>query len=248
MARKSKPYKASKSYGAGGERKGLVNFRVHMDDRELMQSLKSIQAEGQDELRKLMNEMMIEAKKESEKLLLDQQISARGSKGGAARGHKNTSTPHGDKSAYVRIAQSLKISDDAMFVRLFSAPYPSGYLSQGGKSRGGYKVAMLHAAGTGPFNYSKNTPTLIKSSLYWFLKTGKPMGFTRRPKRNQGRMHPNGDATFPPRSGSLTDKLHPGFQQVDFIGAAQEYMEENFDKRAKEFVKNYLNRRGFSDR
>ena len=241
-------YKASKSYGAKGERKGLINFRVHLDDRELMRALKQIQEEGQDELRKLMNEMMIEAKKASEKLLLDQQISARGTKGGAARGHRNSSTPSGDKSAYVRIAQSLKISDDPLFVRLFSAPYPSGYLSQGGKSRGGYKIAMLHAAGTGPFNYSKNTPTLIKSSLYWFLKTGKPMGFTRRPKKNRGRMHPNGDATFPPRSGDITDKQHPGFQKVDFIGAAQEYMDKNFEDRANKFIENYLHKKGFSDR
>ena len=245
MARKSKPYKSSLQHGVGGERKGLVNFRIHWDDKQLMSALKDLQEEGQDELRKLINRMMLKAKKESEKLLYKQQISARGTKGGAAGGHINSSTPSGDKSAYVRIAKSLKITDDALFVRLYSAPYPSGYLSQGGKSRGGYKIAMLHAAGSGPFNYSKNTPTLIKSSLYWFLKTGKPRGFTKIPVKKN--IDPNGDASFPPRSGNIQDKQHPGFKKVDFIGTAQEYMEDNWDREAEEFIKDYLRKKGFSD-
>ena len=32
-----------------GERRGYVNFRIHVDDSELMNSLKDIQSEGQDE-------------------------------------------------------------------------------------------------------------------------------------------------------------------------------------------------------
>ena len=123
-------YKASKSYGAGGERRGYVNFRVHIDDSELMNALKALNAEGQDELRKLINKMMQKARVESQEFLLDQRIHDRGKRGPTARSVQNVMTPNGDKNVYVQIADSLKVSDDALFVRLFSAPYPSGYLSR----------------------------------------------------------------------------------------------------------------------
>ena len=52
-------YKSSRKYGAGGERRGFVNFRVHVDDTELINAFKDIQSEGQDEeLRMLINRMM----------------------------------------------------------------------------------------------------------------------------------------------------------------------------------------------
>ena len=110
-------YKASKSYGSRGERRGGVNFRIHYDDSELMNALKDIQSEGQDELRMMLNEMMRKAKTKSQEFLLDQRLS-NGMKAGQAQGE----TPNGDRNVYVRIAESLKISDDALFVRLFSAP------------------------------------------------------------------------------------------------------------------------------
>ena len=231
-------YKASRSHGPRGERRGGINFRVHVDDSELQRALKDIQSEGQDEIRRLMNEMMIKAKKESEDFLLDQRISDRGTKGpkaGQARGN----TPNGDRNPYVRIAESLKISDDPLFVRLFSAPYPSGYLSQGGRSRSGFKVAMAHAAGVSPFNYSKNTPLLVKASVYWFLKTRKALGYTRRP--TSGKLSPQ----FSPPPEDWRDSQHPGFQQVDFIGVAQDYMEDNFEEMTQELLRDYLAKKGF---
>ena len=231
-------YKASRAYGAGGERRGYINFRVHVDDSELRRALSKIQSEGQDEVRKLINEMMIKAKKESEDFLLDQRIHNRGTEGPKA-GQARVRTPFGDENAYVRIADSLKISDDALFVRLFSAPYPSGYLSEGGRSRSGFKVAMAHAAGVEAFNYSKNTPLLVKSSVYWFMKTGKAMGYTRRP--TSGRLSPQ--FSGPPQD--WREKQHPGFQQVDFIGVAQDYMEEHFEDEAERMVAEYLRRQGF---
>ena len=231
-------YKASRSHGPRGERRGGINFRVHVDDSELQRALKDIQSEGQDEIRKMINEMMIKAKSEAEDFLLDQRISDRGTRGpraGSARGN----TPNGDRNVYIRIAESLKISDDALFVRLFSAPYPSGYLSQGGRSRSGFKLAMAHSAGVSPFNYSKNTPLLVKSSVFWFLKTRKPLGYTRRP--TSGKLSPQ----FSPPPDDWRDNQHPGFQQVDFIGVAQDYMEDNFDERSEEFLREYLERKGF---
>ena len=116
MARKSKPYKSSLQHGAGGERRGNVNFRVHMDDRQLMNKLKRLGAEGQDELRKLINEMMQKARVQSQEFLLDQKIHDRGTRGPTARSVQNVMTPKGDKNVYVQIAKSLKISDDALFV------------------------------------------------------------------------------------------------------------------------------------
>ena len=108
-------YKASKSYGSGGERRGNVNFRVHMDDRQLMSKLKRLGAEGQDELRKLINEMMQKARVQSQEFLLDQKIHDRGTRGPTARSVQNVMTPKGDKNVYVQIANSLKISDDVSY-------------------------------------------------------------------------------------------------------------------------------------
>lgn len=234
-------YKASKSYGARGERRGNVNFRIHYDDSELMNALKDIQSEGQDELRMMINEMMRKAKKESEKFLLDQRLS-NGMKASQAQGE----TPNGDRNVYVRIAESLRISDDALFVRLFSAPYPSGYLTASGGSRSGFKLAMAHSAGVGAFNYSSRTPLIVNSSVAWFLKTGYAKGYTRMPdgRRPNGRWSKQGKYSFPPKK-DWREKIHPGFKQVDFIGAAQDYMEENFEGEAARFVEEYLLRKGF---
>ena len=234
-------YKASKSYGSRGERRGNVNFRIHYDDSELMNALKDIQSEGQDELRMLLNKMMQKAKKESEKFLLDQRLS-NGMKASQAQGE----TPNGDRNVYVRIAESLRISDDPLFVRLFSAPYPSGYLTKGGKGRSGFKLALAHSAGVSGFNYSANTPLIVKSSVSWFLKTGYAKGYTRRPdgRRPGGRWAKEGKYSYPP-SKDWRDGQHPGFEQVDFIGAAQEYMDENFENEASRFVEEYLLKKGF---
>tara|TARA_R100000951_G_scaffold105500_1_gene99328 strand:- start:963 stop:1682 length:720 start_codon:yes stop_codon:yes gene_type:complete len=234
-------YKASKSYGSRGERKGSINFRIHYDDSELMRALKEIQGEGQDELRMLLNKMMQKAKKESEEFLLDQRLS-NGVKAGSVKGE----TPNGDRNVYVRIAESLRVSDDALFVRLFSKPYPSGYLTTGGKSRSGFKLAMAHSAGVGSFNYSANTPLIVKSSVSWFLKTGYAKGYTRRPdgRKPGGSWTKKGKYSFPP-SKDWRDGQHPGFEQVDFIGVAQDYMEEHFEREAKAFVEQYLLRKGF---
>ena len=226
-------YKASKSYGAGGERRGLINFRVHVDDKEFMNKMKSLGSEGQDELRKLINKMMQEARHESQEFLLDQKIHNRGQQGQTARAVQNVMTPNGDKNVYVQIAESLKVSDDALFVRLFSAPYPSGYLSQATGSRGGAKVALIHAGGAGAFNYAKNLPGIIQNSVYWYLKTGKKRGYTRKPKRGSAT---KGDVSFWPKSGDMRDKQHPGFKKVDFIEPAQQYMEKNFDKEAEQLI------------
>ncbi len=236
-------YKASKSYGAGGERRGNVNFRIHYDDSELMRALKEIQGEGQDELRMLLNQMMQKAKKVSQKFLLDQRLS-NGMKASQAQGE----TPNGDRNVYVQIAESLRVSDDPLFVRLFSAPYPSGYLTKGGGkgSRAGFKLALAHSGGVGAFNYSGNTPLIVNSSVAWFLKTGYAKGYTRRPdgRRPGGRWTKKGKYSFPP-SKDWRDGQHPGFEQVDFIGEAQEYMQENFEDEAKKFIERYLTRKGF---
>lgn len=233
-------YKSARQYGARGERRGYVNFRIHLDDSQLMEALKDIQSEGQDELRMLINKMMQKGKKETEKFLMDQRLS-NGMKASQAKG----ATPNGDKNVYLRIAESLKISDDALFVRLFSAPYPSGYLSKGGKSRSGFKLAMAHSAGVGPFNYATNLPLIIKSSVAWFQKTGKAKGFTRQPKNNRyPRWAGRAMYSLPPRN-DMRKKQHPGFEQVDFIGVAQDYMEENFADEAEAFVKRYMKKKGF---
>lgn len=234
-------YKASKSYGAGGERRGSVNFRIHYDDSQLMNTLKDIMSEGQDELRMLLNQMMQKAKRESEKFLLDQRLSS-GTKASQAQGE----TPNGDKNVYVRIAESLRVSDDALFVRLFSKPYPSGYLTASGGSRSGFKLAMAHSAGVGSFNYSPNTPLIVNSSVAWFLKTGYSKGYTRMPdgRKPGGRWTKKGKYSFPPKT-DWRKKNHPGFEQVDFIGVAQEYMEENFEREAGSWVQEYLRKKGF---
>ena len=237
MARKSKPYKSSLQHGAGGERRGNVNFRVHMDDRQLMSKLKRLGAEGQDELRKLINEMMQKARVQSQEFLLDQKIHDRGTRGPTARSVQNVMTPKGDKNVYVQIAKSLKISDDALFVRLFSAPYPSGYLSQATGSRGGAKLALIHAGGVGAFNYAKNLPGIINSSVYWYAKTGKSRGYTRKPKRGTAT---KGDVSYWPKSGDMRDKQHPGFKKVDFLEPAQKYMEDNFEKEAEKLVRRLM--------
>ena len=234
-------YKASKSYGSRGERRGNVNFRIHYDDSQLMAALKDIQSEGQDELRMMLNKMMQKAKKETEKFLLNQRLS-NGKKASQAQG----ATPNGDKNVYLRIAESLKISDDALFVRLFSAPYPSGYLTKGGKGRSGFKLAMAHSAGVGSFNYSANTPPVIPSSVAWFMKTGKAHGWTRYPKNARKIPPPNKSRySYPPKVGDLRKMTHPGFEQVDFIGVAQDYMDENFEDEAAKFVEEYLRKKGF---
>jgi hypothetical protein len=50
--------------------------------------------------------------------------------------------------------------------------------------------------------------------------------------------------SFPPsKIGGIGQ--HPGFEQVDFIGVAQDYMEENFENEASRFVEEYLLRKGF---
>lgn len=236
-------YKASKSYGAGGERRGNVNFRIHYDDSELMNSLKQIQGEGQDELRMLLNRMMQRAKKESQDFLLDQRLSD-GTKASRVAGE----TPNGDRNVYVRIAESLKISDDALFVRLFSAPYPSGYLTKGGgkASRKGFKLALAHSGGVGSFNYASNLPLIVNSSVAFFFKTGYAKGYTRMPdgRRPNGRWVKSGKYAFPPKT-DWRDRQHPGFEQVDFIGVAQEYMEEKFENEAQRFLQEYLQRQGF---
>ncbi len=226
-------YKAGRQHGAGGERRGNVHFRVHMDDRQLMSKLKRLGAEGQDELRKLINEMMQKARVQSQEFLLDQKIHDRGTRGPTARSVQNVMTPNGDKNVYVQIAKSLKISDDALFVRLFSAPYPSGYLSQATGSRGGAKLALIHAGGVGAFNYAKNLPGIINNSVYWYAKTGKSKGYTRKPKAGTAT---KGNVSYWPTSGDMRDKQHPGFKKVDFLEPAQKYMEDNFEKEAKKLV------------
>jgi hypothetical protein len=198
-----------------------------------MQKMKSLGTEGQDELRKLINKMMQEARHESQEFLLDQKIHNRGQQGQTARAVQNVMTPNGDKNVYVQIAESLKVSDDALFVRLFSAPYPSGYLSQATGSRGGAKVALIHAGGAGAFNYAKNLPGIIQNSVYWYLKTGKKRGYTRKPKRGSAT---KGDVSFWPKSGDMRDKQHPGFKKVDFIEPAQQYMEKNFEEEAEMLI------------
>lgn len=230
-------YKASKSYGARGERRGSINFRIHYDDSELMAALKDIQSEGQDELRMLLNQMMQKAKKETQKFLLDQRLS-NGMKASQAQG----ATPNGDKNVYLRIAESLKVSDDPLFVRLFSAPYPSGYLTKGGKNRSGFKLAMAHSKGVGPFDYSDKLPPIIPSSVAWFLKTGHAKAWTRYPNKR----FPVGKSRFgnPPKK-DMRERKHPGFEQVDFIGVAQDYMDENFDEEVEKFIQDYLKRKGF---
>ena len=65
----------ARAYGARGETRGMLNFRVHMDDTQLIEALKDLQTEGQDELKKLIKEMMVEAKEVAEDLLLSQPIS-----------------------------------------------------------------------------------------------------------------------------------------------------------------------------
>ncbi len=236
-------YKASKSYGARGERRGGINFRIHYDDSELMKSLNEIQGAGQDELRMLINRMMRTAKKETESFLLDQRLSD-GTKASRIAGE----TPNGDRNVYVRIAESLRISDDALFVRLFSAPYPSGYLTKGGgkASRKGFKLAFAHSGGVGAFNYASNLPLIVNSSVAFFFKTGYAKGYTRMPdgRRPKGRWSKDGKYAFPPKT-DWRDKQHPGFEQVDFIGVAQEYMEEHFEDEAGRFVEEYLRRQGF---
>ena len=236
-------YKASKSYGAGGERRGYVNFRVHVDDSELMNALKDVQSEGQDELRMLINRMMQRAKKESEEFLLDQRLSD-GTKARDARGE----TPNGDRNAFVRIAESLRVSDDALFVRLFSKPYPSGYLTKGGgkSSRKGFKLAMAYSAGVGAFDYAANLPLIVNSSVAFFLRTGYAKGYTRMPdgRRPNGRWSKEGKYAYPPKQ-DWRNRKHPGFEQADFIGVAQEFMEGNFEDMAERFIQDYFARKGF---
>ena len=236
-------YKASKSYGARGERRGGVNFRIHVDDSELMNSLKDIQSEGQDELRMLINRMMQKAKQESENFLLDQRLSD-GTKARNAQGQ----TPNGDRNAFVRIAESLRISDDALFVRLFSKPYPSGYLTKGGgkASRKGFKLAMAYSSGVGAFDYASNLPLIVNSSVAFFLRTGYAKGYTRMPDGRQpkGRWSKEGKYAFPPKQ-DWRERKHPGFEQTDFIGVAQDYMEGQFEDEAERFVLDYFRRKGF---
>ena len=200
----------------------------------------SILHKGDDESKSKLSELMQKAKKETEDFLLDQRLS-NGVKARQAKG----ATPNGDRNVYVRIAESLKVSDDPLFVRLFSAPYPSGYLTKGGRGRSGFKLAMAHSKGVGAFNYSERTPLIVNSSVAWFLKTGKAKGYTRKPKNKRyERRGAKAKYSLPPKT-DWREKQHPGFEQVDFIGVAQDYMDENFEDEAKKFVERYLKRKGF---
>ena len=101
----------ARAYGARGETRGMLNFRVHMDDTQLIEALKDLQTEGQDELKKLIKEMMVEAKEVAEDLLLSQPISNNSNT--TARSVRGVNVG-GSENVYVRIADSLTISDDGI--------------------------------------------------------------------------------------------------------------------------------------
>lgn len=218
----------ARAYGARGETRGMLNFRVHMDDTQLIEALKDLQTEGQDELKKLIKEMMVEAKEVAEDLLLSQPISNNSNT--TARSVRGVNVG-GSENVYVRIADSLTISDDALFVRLFSAPYPGGYESKS-RPRAGGKLAQIHAGGAAPFNYARNLPKIVRSSVWFFLKTGYSSGYTRWNRQ----MHTRHHAPISPDK-DWRNRMHPGFPRVDFISAAQDYMEQEFEERAKRFIK-----------
>jgi hypothetical protein len=214
---------------------------VNIRDDELINAIHDFQTEGQDDLRNLIREMMHLAREESRDLLLSQRLGS--DKDGPNAGAVAGVTNDGSVNAYVEIADSLKISDDALWVRLFSDPYPGGF--QG--SRGG-KVAMYYAAGTSQFPYSRKTPLFVKSSIYWYLRTGRKKDATGYPgapgnvnlrawwaitKDNKNRNK------FPVhfRTDSWRNKNHPGFERVDFISVAQEYMEQNFEERVDQYLR-----------
>jgi hypothetical protein len=228
-------------FGARGETQGPIRFRVNIRDDELIRAIHDFQTEGQDDLRDIIREMMHLAREESQDLLLSQRLGS--NKDGPAAGSVAGTTNDGSKNAYVEIAESLKITDDPLWVRLYSDPYPGGFTG----SRGG-KVAMYYAAGTSQFPYSKKTPLFVKSSIYWLLRTGRKKDATGYPgapgnvnlrawwaitkdKRGKNK-HP---VHF--RKESWRNKEHPGFERIDFISAAQEYMEENFEARVAQYLR-----------
>lgn len=223
---------ARRSFGARGETRGMLNFRVHMDDSQLIAAMAELQSEGQDELKRLIREMMEKAKEVAQDLLLSQRIHNRGSEGQQARAVRGVSVD-GSENVYVRIADSLRVSDDALFVRLFSAPYPGGYESRS-RPRAGGKLAMIHAGGTGPFNYAPNLPKIVRSSVWFFLKTSYRSGYTRWSPQMHTKIHAPAKAG---PEGDWRNRMHPGFKRVDFITAAQDWMEENFEKEVERFLK-----------
>jgi hypothetical protein len=223
---------ARRSFGPRGETRGMLNFRVHMDDSQLLAAMAELQTEGQEELKRLMREMMEKAKMVAEEYLLEQRIHNRGTEGQQAQAVRGINVD-GSENVYVRIADSLRVTDDSLFVRLYSAPYPGGYESQS-RPRAGGKLAMIHAGGTGPFNYAPNLPKIVRSSVWFFLKSMYRSGYTRWSPQMHTKIHAPAKAG---PEGDWRNKMHPGFQAVDFITVAQDWMEENFEKEVERFLK-----------
>lgn len=185
-----------------GTRRGNMYFRVDVDDTELQEALRYIQREGDDIIRDYMRAALRVAAHEAREFLLDQEINDEGTTARQVQGVRVGSS----KNVYVKLAENLRITTRGNRSSLISRPYPTGLIG----SRGG-KLAQIHSAGKGPFDYSPNTPSFVTSSINWYLKKGQ--------KQQEF-------------SAPMKGKKHPGFKRVDYIGVAEEeFMEMAMDPR-----------------
>tara|TARA_R100001230_G_C5680779_1_gene187700 strand:- start:1158 stop:1994 length:837 start_codon:yes stop_codon:yes gene_type:complete len=199
-------------------RQGLLRFTVDFNSRELEMSLGRMAQEGQDVLTRFSVLALRRAMKETQELLLEQEIGD----GRTARDVRNDAVA-GSKNIYVRLAESLRVTSSNNRARIYSAPYPTGYVSQ--SRPGKVKLARIHAGGLDEFPYSENLPMYVKSSIRYaaFDRANNPTA--------RGRTHAQ-------TSGMKMAEEHPGFSKTDFLGYAERVYADIFNEELFDYIFN----------
>lgn len=182
-----------------------------------MRCLRDFQANAEEEVEKLMQYALNEARR-----LTKEQLRS------MANPDANLTMPYGGKVSkpiHVRVAENLNYTKTGPMEFTFYAAESEERKEQGVLGRRGGKLAHIVAKGMDPFRYGQ-LPPLVWSSLPFYAETGK----------NRESSHPMRMRVY-----------HPGFYRTfDFIAFAQQILLERLKSQSEDHLTGVGVRAGFS--
>jgi len=162
-----------KSYGPGAGSAPGISFKMNVNDKEFRKALHKLKQDGPKITHEVLKKAVIDQLKDTKSWLVEQAGAFGGVKAPGWEG--NPASEH----AYVKIAKSLFYDDKRGkgFLRIFSGPdYKIGVKgSRMSQKYGDVSLAKIHGGGGGarPFAYPDNLPMKVRSSVPYYVGTGK---------------------------------------------------------------------------
>jgi len=191
-------------------------FRIDWDAENYRRALDSVGIDGDRHIRDLLRAYAEEAVQDAKEDLYDM--------AGPLRREMIPQT--GARSIYSRIAMSLRVDEvpGSPALRIHTGEnIKQAPLGQIG-SRGGF-LSRIVATGYGPYNYSKDLPAIVRSSISNYLKTGNVENSSY---------------------GMMERGVHPGMEGYDYMLSIEEKTIKGFEAGIKRDMERFGARHGFT--